>query len=256
MALEKIYQNSTSTGTHTSNLGFVRKLNSNSETLGTTTKLNLKNRNTPELIKKAFREQANNKINYATPGGPEYTMNRVVDGVVQIYNKEIETEEYNSIKNGDIVSVQYNENPTNLTTALLKSLKDESYEMFPIVVGDSNVVSSSNLDSGFGFQNNFICIGNPNTPYVYIDDNMLELLQTINISITGYTEIGWYTTGNKTSHSIELQNKVEDFNTIANQEFIVQQIVYSNLNNEHTSVQEAAKQDFIDLIKSIEITHT
>ena len=253
MALEKIYQNSTSTGTHTSNLGFVRKLNSNSETLGTTTKLNLKDKNTPELIKKAFREQANNKINYATPGGPEYTMNRVVDGVVQIYNKEIETKEYNSIKDGDVISVQYNENPTNLTAVLLKSLKDESYEMFPIVVGNSNAVSSSNLDSGFGFQNNFICIGNPNAPYVYIDDNMLELLQTINITMTGYTETGWYTVGNKTESSIELQSKVEDFNTIASQEFTIRQIVYSNLNDEHTYAQEVMKEEFIDLIKTIEI---
>ena len=90
MSIEKIYQNSTSTGTHTSSLGFVRKLNNNSNELGTATKLNLKDRNTPELIKKAFREQTKNKINYATPGGPEYTMNRVVDGVVQIYNSNTE----------------------------------------------------------------------------------------------------------------------------------------------------------------------
>lgn len=256
MPIEKIYQNSTSTGTHTSSLGFIRKLNNNSNELGTTTKLNLKDRNTPELIKKAFREQAKNKINYATPGGPEYTMNRVVDGVVQLYNSNIETSTNIEINTQDSISVILNENPTKFTEAILKSVKEETYEMFPMMVDEGRVTCA------FGFNYSpfpaLIYSENDNDMmYVYIDENTREALSLLSKTITNYTEPGWYVLDSETqdpsSSEFNLTEKVSNFDSIKNITLTVDTIYYSNLNDESREVVKTNTSDLYDLISSIKV---
>lgn len=91
-------------------LDFIRALNANADELGTETKLDLDTHNTPEFVVKALREQSeakekSQKISNITPGGPDdvptfeeegapvNSPSKMLDGVVQIYNKAIEGEE-------------------------------------------------------------------------------------------------------------------------------------------------------------------
>lgn len=254
MAIEKIYQNSTNTGTHTSSLGFVRKLNNNSEELGTTTKLNLKDRNTPELIKKAFREQAKNKINYATPGGPEYTMNRVVDGVVQIYNNNIDSPKQDTdIKEGDTLKVVLNEAPTKFTEAILKSIKEETYDMFPLAMG-------ADEQSAFGFSiNPFPLFANRNMKvvYAYIDENITETILLLGKTLDGFSTNGWYIVDQESldpsETTLKLTSKIDNFKEINNLQFTISSLQYSNLNDESNSAEKINTSEFYDLIKSISV---
>lgn len=83
-------------------LSFARALNNNKEELGTETKVDLDVHNTPEALRKAFKEQAG-KIGYHTPGGPDDIFtheeegapvdspSELKDGLAQIYNKALET---------------------------------------------------------------------------------------------------------------------------------------------------------------------
>lgn len=82
-------------------LSFVRAMNENADELGTSTKLDLENYNTPEAIAKALKEQAG-KTGYHTPGGPDdlptfeetgapiYSPSEQKGGIAQVYNEAIE----------------------------------------------------------------------------------------------------------------------------------------------------------------------